>query len=55
MQIFTSLDMQPQPAPSDFIARQSYWWRLGADQLLASQKAIHEYVGMLWLQIKEIS
>ncbi|WP_351122243.1 ElyC/SanA/YdcF family protein [Shewanella sp. T24-MNA-CIBAN-0130] len=55
MQIFTSLDMQPQPAASDFIARQSYWWGLGADQLLASQKAIHEYVGMLWLQIKEIS
>ncbi|PKH98667.1 hypothetical protein CXF78_17570, partial [Shewanella sp. 11B5] len=52
MMIFTSLGMQPQPAPSDFIAHQGFWWRLDADQLLASQKSIHEYVGMLWLHIK---
>jgi uncharacterized SAM-binding protein YcdF (DUF218 family) len=52
MMIFTSLGMQPQPAPSDFIAHQGFWWRLDADQLLASQKSIHEYVGMLWLNIK---
>jgi uncharacterized SAM-binding protein YcdF (DUF218 family) len=55
MRIFTSLGMQPQPAPSDFIAKRSYWWRLDADQLLTSQRAIHEYVGMLWLWIKGLS
>jgi len=52
MQIFTSLGMQPQPAPSDFIARRSYWWRLDAGQLLTSQRAIHEYVGIAWLWFK---
>jgi uncharacterized SAM-binding protein YcdF (DUF218 family) len=52
MMIFTSLGMQPQPAPSDFIAYQGFWWRLDADKLLASQRSIHEYVGMLWLDIK---
>ncbi|WP_350431261.1 ElyC/SanA/YdcF family protein [Shewanella sp. H8] len=52
MRIFTSLGMQPQAAPSDFIASRGYWWRLNADQLLTSQRAIHEYVGILWLQIK---
>lgn len=55
MSIFTQLGMQPQAAPSDFIARVSFWWRLDADQLLASQRSIHEYVGMLWLQIKGLS
>jgi uncharacterized SAM-binding protein YcdF (DUF218 family) len=55
MMIFTSLGMQPQPAPSDFIAQQGFWWRLDADQLLASQKSIHEYVGILWLNIKAIT
>ncbi|UAL45064.1 YdcF family protein [Shewanella inventionis] len=54
MMIFTQIGMQPQAAPTDFIARQSFWWRLDADQLLASQRSIHEYVGMLWLNIKFI-
>ncbi|WP_372943130.1 YdcF family protein [Shewanella sp.] len=52
MSIFRQLGMQPQAAPTDFIARQGFWWRLDADQLLAAQRAIHEYVGMLWLSIK---
>ncbi|WP_445776294.1 YdcF family protein [Shewanella sp.] len=55
MSIFTQLGMQPQAAPTDFIARQGFWWRLDADQLLASQRAIHEYIGMLWLQVKGLS
>ncbi|MGI2170567.1 YdcF family protein [Shewanella sp. MF05960] len=55
MAIFTQLGLQPQAAPTDFIASQSFWWRLDADQLLASQRSIHEYVGMLWLQIKGLS
>ncbi|MGI2172606.1 YdcF family protein [Shewanella ulleungensis] len=55
MAIFTQLGLQPQAAPTDFIAHQSFWWRLDAEQLLASQRSIHEYVGMLWLQIKGLS
>ncbi|MCE9680082.1 YdcF family protein [Shewanella sp. AS1] len=52
MKIFTHLQMTPQAAPSDFIARGGYWWQLDALNLLASQKSIHEYVGLLWLTIK---
>ncbi|MGX9462938.1 ElyC/SanA/YdcF family protein [Shewanella sp. A14] len=52
MRIFSSLGMQPQPAPSDFIAHDGYWWKLNAEKLLTSQRAIHEYVGTLWLLIK---
>ncbi|AZG73899.1 YdcF family protein [Shewanella livingstonensis] len=55
MAIFSALGMQPQPAPSDFIANRGDWWRLDADQLLTSQRSIHEYVGILWLQIKGLS
>ncbi|GGP46070.1 hypothetical protein GCM10009347_11810 [Shewanella algicola] len=52
MSIFTQLGMQPQPAPTNFIAHKGFWWRLDAEQLHASQRSIHEYVGMLWLSIK---
>ncbi|GGP58725.1 YdcF family protein [Shewanella saliphila] len=52
MSIFTQLGMQPQPAPTNFIAHKGFWWRLDAEQLHASQRSIHEYVGMIWLNIK---
>ncbi|MCG9698307.1 YdcF family protein [Shewanella sp. Isolate11] len=52
MMIFTYLRMHPEAAPGDFIARNGYWWKLDARNLLVSQRAIHEYVGMLWLKIK---
>ncbi|QYJ84975.1 YdcF family protein [Shewanella mesophila] len=52
MMIFEHMGMQAQSAPSDFIARRGYWWRLDATNLLASQRSIHEYVGQLWLKIK---
>ncbi|WP_394133094.1 ElyC/SanA/YdcF family protein [Shewanella maritima] len=52
MSIFTYLGMQPTAAPSDFIQRHGAWWRLDAQHLLNSQKAIHEYVGRLWLFFK---
>lgn len=55
MLIFESLGMQPQAAPADFIARKGLWWRLDAEQLLTSQKSIHEYVGALWITLKGIS
>jgi uncharacterized SAM-binding protein YcdF (DUF218 family) len=54
MRIFNALGMQPQAAPTDFIANSSDWWRLNADNLLDSQRAIHEYVGILWLWVKDL-
>ncbi|MFV7770775.1 YdcF family protein [Shewanella marisflavi] len=52
MMIFHLAGMHPQAAPADFIARGGYWWQLDARNLLASQRAIHEYVGQVWLKIK---
>ncbi|MCG9721925.1 ElyC/SanA/YdcF family protein [Shewanella sp. Isolate7] len=52
MMIFHQAGMHPQAAPADFIARGGYWWQLDARNLLASQRAIHEYVGQVWLKIK---
>ncbi|NMH64544.1 YdcF family protein [Shewanella salipaludis] len=53
MQIFTAQGLQPEAAPTDFLAREDYWWRLDARQLLASQRAIHEYLGQLWFRLKQ--
>ncbi|MCT7940324.1 YdcF family protein [Shewanella holmiensis] len=55
MMIFNSLGMQAEAAPGNFIANKGLWWRLDADNLLNSQKSIHEYLGMLWIQIKGVS
>lgn len=55
MMIFNALGMQPQAAPGDFMAEKGLWWRLDASNLLTSQRSIHEYVGMLWLSIKDVS
>jgi uncharacterized SAM-binding protein YcdF (DUF218 family) len=52
MMIFQRAGMRPQGAPTDFIARRGYWWQLDASNLLASQRSIHEYFGLLWLKIK---
>ncbi|NKF51682.1 YdcF family protein [Shewanella sp. WXL01] len=52
MTIFTSLGLSPQAAPADYAIAHGPWWRLSAQNLLNSQKAIHEYVGRAWLEIK---
>ncbi|MDO6620604.1 MULTISPECIES: ElyC/SanA/YdcF family protein [unclassified Shewanella] len=52
MKIFTTLDLNPIAAPTNFISSPGYWWRFSAENLYISQRAIHEYVGMLWLTIK---
>lgn len=41
-----------EPAPTDIAAHDGYWWRLDAENLYNSQRAIHEYVGMFWLSLK---
>jgi uncharacterized SAM-binding protein YcdF (DUF218 family) len=52
MRIARSLGLNPEAAPSNFLAGDGYWWRLSADNLILSQASIHEYVGMLWLDVK---
>jgi uncharacterized SAM-binding protein YcdF (DUF218 family) len=55
MAIFAAKGLQPYAAPTDFIGRDDFGWRLTADNLVASQRAIHEYIGRLWLWIKAVS
>jgi uncharacterized SAM-binding protein YcdF (DUF218 family) len=52
MRIARSLGLSPEAAPSNFLAGDGTWWRLSADNLALSQASIHEYVGMLWLDVK---
>lgn len=52
MAIFQGQGLSPEAAPTDFITRQGYWWQLDANNLLSSQRAIHEYVGRLWFTLK---
>lgn len=53
MAIFTAKGLHPSAAPTDFIARDDFGWRVTGDHLLASQRAIHEYIGRLWLWVKQ--
>ncbi|QFU25356.1 YdcF family protein [Shewanella sp. YLB-09] len=52
MAIFQSQGLSPEAAPTDFISRKGHWWRLDANNLLSSQRAMHEYVGRLWFTLK---
>ncbi|MGB0894431.1 MAG: YdcF family protein [Parashewanella sp.] len=53
MNTFKRLGLNPVAAPTDFINSSSRWWQLDAKQLWSSQRAIHEYAGTFWLEIKE--
>lgn len=53
MHIFRHAGLYPQASPTDFIGRLDYWWRLDAQNLAASQRAIHEYIGLIWLWITQ--
>jgi len=53
MAIFIGQGLTASAAPTDFRARDDFYWRFTADNLLASQRAIHEYIGRLWLWIKQ--
>ncbi|GGN14107.1 YdcF family protein [Shewanella putrefaciens] len=53
MAIFIGKGLLASAAPTDFRARDDFWWRLTADNLVSSQRAIHEYIGRLWLWIKQ--
>lgn len=52
MSIFEAQGLSPTAAPTGFMARDSYWWVLSADNLLTSQRSIHEYLGQAWIWLK---
>lgn len=52
MHIYQQHGFQPSAAPTDFIADHDVWWRLDAHKLNNSQRAVHEYVGQLWLELQ---
>ncbi|MGL5048653.1 MAG: YdcF family protein [Shewanella sp.] len=54
MTIFAAQGVRPDAAPTDFIGREGFWWVLTADNLVDSQRAIHEYIGRLWLWLKAL-
>jgi len=52
MRIFQRQGVNVSAAPTDFYDRSGYWWRPDARFLLASQRAIHEYVGLFWYWLR---
>ncbi|GIU36978.1 hypothetical protein TUM4433_36540 [Shewanella schlegeliana] len=52
MAIFTDAKLNVSAAPTDFAQRETYWWHFDAQSLLNSQRAIHEYMGILWFKLK---
>jgi uncharacterized SAM-binding protein YcdF (DUF218 family) len=47
-QMMSQFDAPYTLAPSDFIYMQSPWYRLGAKSIDNADRAIHEFIGMLW-------
>lgn len=52
MAIFENSGLNATAAPTDFAQRKTYWWYFDAQSLLSSQRAIHEYLGLLWFKFK---
>ncbi|WP_037470436.1 YdcF family protein [Shewanella waksmanii] len=52
MATFEAMGLSPLAAPTDFISSDDSWWHISIANLSASQRAIHEYLGLLWLRIK---
>ncbi len=49
--LFRSLGVRPVAAPTDYLASPAPWWRFSAYYLHNADRALHEYVGMLWNKI----
>ena len=52
MAIFENAGLNVTAAPTDFAQRKTYWWYFDAQSLLSSQRAIHEYLGIVWFKFK---
>lgn len=55
VKIFKSVGLNPIPAPADFISRDNSLYVSGpnAKEVMKTQRALHEYIGSLWHDIKE--
>ena len=54
MMIFEHTGVHPIPAPTDFVRKTRRFWSLPpkVKYLYHTQKALHEYLGILWLKLK---
>ncbi|GAA5186323.1 ElyC/SanA/YdcF family protein [Ferrimonas gelatinilytica] len=52
MRSYQLAGLSPRPAPTDFIAVPTHPWRLSARNLWVSERALHEYQGLLWLALR---
>ncbi len=53
IQLFKQVGLNPTPAPADFKSTKSNWLSPpNIDALQKSHNAIHEYLGLLWIQVK---
>lgn len=44
--------LAPIPSPADFTAIPSRNWQFSADNLLMSQRTLHEYIGLVWFYFR---
>lgn len=49
--LFEQQGISPIPAPTFYLAKQPSDWRFGAEGLLKSERAIHEYMGWAWAKL----
>ncbi|TKB49998.1 YdcF family protein [Ferrimonas sediminicola] len=54
MRLFRQQGIRAKPAPTDFIGREGAWWRFSASNLLTSERALHEYLGLCWHQLASL-
>ena len=52
MTIFKQADLNPIPAPTDFQDNIQFWSRPQGKNILSTERAWHEYLGLLWLKIR---
>ncbi|WP_417345587.1 ElyC/SanA/YdcF family protein [Ferrimonas sp.] len=51
MALFLSRGVKAVAAPTDFIGRGAPWWKFSASNLQTSERALHEYLGLLWRRL----
>jgi len=51
--LFKRMGVRPIAAPTDFLDLPAQWWRFSAYYLHNADRALHEYVGMLWYWISQ--
>jgi len=50
--LFQQQGVEPIPAPTFYLAKWPADWRFGAEGLIKSERAIHEYIGTAWAKIR---